>query len=215
MKPPSMTYQKALEILIAGNERYQKNEMTHITKINEEKRKELISDQNPFATILSCSDSRVSPEHIFDAAPGDLFVCRNAGNLLEPGIIGSMEYAVAHTGCPLIMVMGHSNCGAVNAAVNAFLNPDISESPNIDAIIRRMLPSVISIKNEKTDKKTWIYDAAKKNTENTCLNILKQSTIILNKVKEDSAALVGAMYDLETGKVEIILTKDKVLSNMQ
>jgi len=211
MDGSSLSWKNALDILISGNERYQRNELTHITRIDDDTRNALKMGQSPIGTILTCSDSRVPPQHIFDSGLGELFICRNAGNILDVVTLGSIEYAVEFTGCPLIMVMGHNRCGAVSAALKVVKDPDISKSHNIDEIVRRLLPSVLSTREITENEEAWIDLAAKKNVENTCLNILKQSKIIREKIENNSLAVVGTWYELETGRVEILVPPQKLV----
>ncbi|MBU1626504.1 carbonic anhydrase [bacterium] len=210
MIEPKFSYDKALEYLIAGNERFQKNELTHVKRIDGDTRNALIMGQSPIATILTCSDSRVPPQHIFDSGLGELFICRNAGNILGVITLGSIEYAVEFTFCPLIMVMGHNRCGAVTSASKVVKDPELSKSHNIDEIVRRLIPALLSTKDKAHDEENWIALAAKKNVENTCFNILKQSKIIHEKIKAGIVGVVGAWYDLESGKVEILVPLERL-----
>jgi carbonic anhydrase len=199
-----MPPREAKEKLIAGNRRYTENSLTSPQRMGEDRRRELTGGQSPFAAILCCADSRVPPEHIFDAALGELFVCRNAGNLIDEATLGSIEYAVAHTGCPLVCVMGHNSCGAVGAAVAAAKDPSLHETPNVDDIVRRLLPAVIATQKEGQSHTEWVNAAAVRNVKDSCGHTLQRSPLIEGKVDRGECAVVGAWYDLASGKVELL-----------
>ncbi|RLB80561.1 MAG: carbonic anhydrase [Deltaproteobacteria bacterium] len=201
---PSISPEKALQQLLQGNERFQKHQPLHHTTTGRERREELVSGQAPYAAVLTCSDSRTPAEHIFDAGLGDLFVCRNAGNLVDELVTGSIEFAAVHTGCPLICILGHNNCGAMGAAVTAAKNPDLHESPCIDHIIRRALPAVLATIDNQADEKAWIDAAAKKNVFNQCKNLMNASQLLGKKIDEADFDIVGAWYDIGSGRVSII-----------
>ncbi|MEQ8168212.1 MAG: carbonic anhydrase [Candidatus Eremiobacterota bacterium] len=190
-----MTSDEALQELLEGNKRFIERHMKHPDQTIE-RQIEIIQGQNPFAIILGCSDSRIPPEIIFDQGLGDLFVIRVAGNMLDDIIMGSIEYAVEHLNVTLVMVMGHSKCGAVKASISGS-----NFSPNIKFIVNSLMPSVAKAKELKGD----IYE----NT--TKLNILKAvdeltaNPPILDKlVAKGQLKIVGAYYNLETGLVEIL-----------
>lgn len=194
----------AFKKLMDGNQRMREDKPSFGSGIGKGRRDELTSGQAPFAVVLTCADSRTPPEHIFDAGYGDLFVCRVAGNFIDSAILGSIEYAAAHTGCPMVMVLGHNNCGAVAAAVSAYQAPDTHESPSIDSIVARLLPAVIATIADSGDNADWTNAAAKKNVLNTCENIIRQSPILKEKVAKGEFKVVGGFYDLDSGEVEIL-----------
>jgi carbonic anhydrase len=197
---------EALDRLLEGNRRFVEGAHTHTERTAADYRSTLLAGQEPFAAVLACADSRTPPEHIFDAGLGELFVCRNAGNLLNLSTLGSMEFAVTHAGCPLAMVMGHSSCGALTAAVAAAKAPEEYLSHNIDEIVRRLWPSVLATKPETNDESKWVDDAAKKNVLRMYEEMLRQSPIIDARVKSGEMGVVGAWYDLSTGYVEVLKT---------
>ncbi|MCK4231382.1 carbonic anhydrase [candidate division WOR-3 bacterium] len=206
---PSMLPLDALDNLRKGNARALAGERIYGSGIGPERLQELIGGQAPYATILTCADSRVPPEHIFDAGFGDLFVCRNAGNVLDEVTLGSVEYAAAHTGCPLFVVLGHTGCGAVGAAVAVVKNPDAYESHNVDDIIRRLLPAVLSTKppdlyRDKIDDPAWVDAAAYKNVKNVCNQTTQRSPLLKTLIKKGIFQVVGAFYDLASGQVEFM-----------
>lgn len=200
----SVTPEQAVERLLEGNARYQGGQPSHAGRLDASRRQELTAGQAPFASVLTCADSRTPPEHIFDAALGELFVCRNAGNVVDDVTLGSIEYAAAHTGCPVVVVMGHNSCGAVGAAVATAKDPDAHETHNVDDIVRRIMPAVISTREGRTDDRDWTDTAAKKNVLFSCRHILQRSNLLRKKVREGTFAVVGAWYDLESGKVSVL-----------
>lgn len=200
----TVTPDEAIDRLIRGNERYVNDALIHHQNVHQKRRAETTASQHPYATILGCSDSRASLEHIFDAGLGDLFVCRNAGNILDEITLGSIEYAAHKASCPLLVVMGHQFCGAVTATVNHAKTPDEFPSPSIGQIITRLLPCVMASrdKNGKNESE-WIEASAKRNVEMICQQAVIQSRILRQKIEEKRFRIIGAYYSLETGKVEL------------
>ncbi|MGB8061647.1 MAG: carbonic anhydrase [Candidatus Sulfotelmatobacter sp.] len=159
-------------------------------------RHKLASGQSPKAIILSCSDSRVGPELIFDQSLGDLFVVRTAGNVAGAVALGSIEYAVDHLHSPLLVVLGHQKCGAVNAACSGEKMP----SPNLDAIVERINPAVAQAKSyAKGDD--LVESAIKENVHRSAADLLANSEIIRNAVKSGTLTMIEAEYELGTGQV--------------
>jgi carbonic anhydrase len=191
----SMSPAAAFRKLREGHQRFQSESPIHGSGVGASRREELLSGQAPFATVLTCSDSRVSPEHIFDAGLGDLFVCRNAGNLLDELTLGSIEYAAAHTGCPLLMVLGHQSCGAVTAAVSAAENPEAHETHNVDDILRRLMPPVLATRNG-SGTAAWVERAIRKNVEGVCRQITQRSPLLKGMIDAGEYRVVGGIYDL-------------------
>ena len=175
--------QKALELLKEGNARFISGALTPQDNYAE-LREQLSAGQHPFAVVLCCSDSRVAPEIIFDQKLGDLFVIRNAGNVIDKHVLGSIEYAVEHLGTSLVVVMGHSCCGAVTATRLGETLPD-----NIMAIARRIRPSI--------DTSCCIDDNARRHATRMA-RLIQHDPI----VKHLNAQVVSAFYDLQSGKVE-------------
>jgi len=159
-------------------------------------RQKLASGQSPKAIILSCSDSRVGPELIFDQSLGDLFVVRTAGNVADPVALGSIEYAVDHLHSPLLVVLGHQQCGAVSAACSGEKMP----SNNLDAIVEKISPAVTQAKTyAKADN--LLESAVKENVHQSTKDVLANSEIIRNATKAGKLGVVEAEYELDTGKV--------------
>lgn len=172
----------ALEALKAGNKRFVAG--TPQAKSHSADRTETVDSQKPFATILTCADSRTCPEIVFDAKIGDLFILRNAGNYATNSVLGSIEFASAVLGAPIVIVMGHHNCGAVHAAVDKLQGlPE-----KLKSVIDTIIPGVDGI----TDK----HEAIWANT-NTVVDIVKANPV----VKEKGTLIVGAFYDFKTGEV--------------
>lgn len=196
-----VTADEALQKLMDGNKRYLDSSMSACKNSDTVSREKLAKGQKPYAIILSCSDSRVPPEIIFDKALGEIFVVRVAGNVPDPIVLGSIEYAAEHIGSPLIMVLGHERCGAVTAAVDAKGKPE----GNIGAIIKSIAPAVKQAKKEAQgkDKAQLIETAIDDNIKLVASNLTKQSPVIKHLVREGKLKIVTAKYDLDDGKVTV------------
>lgn len=181
---------QALQKLVEGNIRYTEDHLLHADS-SAERREAIRSVQEPFAVILGCSDSRVPPEIIFDQGVGDLFIVRVAGNVVGPIELDSMEYAVKHLHSSVIMVLGHENCGAIKAVL-------AGELAEIDQIATLIKPAIAKCKNVDQCVRANVDYVVKK---------IKESALIGPHVKAGEIDVVGAYYDLNTGKVEIL--KDK------
>lgn len=192
-KHNKISSKQGLERLMQGNERYVNNQMLHLGQ-NFARREAIASGQSPFAIILSCSDSRVSPEIVFDEGLGDLFVIRVAGNVIGPIEMESLEYAVHHLHSPLILVLSHENCGAVEAVVE-------NKAGGIEEIAKILAPAVQTAK--ESDGKNLIDEAAKRNAINM-KDFLKQSPSIGRVMKEGKIQIFAAFYNLKTGVVELL-----------
>lgn len=150
------------------------------------------NDQHPHALILSCLDSRIPPEIIFDQGIGNLFVARVAGNIEDPNMVGSMEFATKVKGTKLIVVMGHNKCGAVKGAI------DNAELGNLTQLVDQIKPAITG---DKSDMNKMMSETAKKNVELTISDIRKQSPVIDELVNEGKVKITGAFYDIDTGRV--------------
>jgi len=200
-----VTADEALQRLLDGNKRYMESKMKACEETYTVARENLARTQNPYAIILSCSDSRVPPEIIFDKGLGEIFVVRVAGNVPDPIILGSIEYAAKHLGSPLVMVLGHQRCGAVIAAVDAKGKPE----GNIGAIVKAIAPAVKQAKREyKGKEKTELVETAiNDNVKLVVVNLTRQSSVLKQFVKEGKLKIVAAKYDLDDGKVTLLDTK--------
>ena len=137
-----LTAHEALERLKAGNARFVKGEAALQKQLTHQERAEMASEQNPFAIVLGCSDSRVPAEMVFDQGLGDLFVIRVAGNIVAPSQVGSVEFAAERYDCAVVVVLGHSHCGAIQATIDTLKHPDQAPSSNLMSIVNRVRPSV-------------------------------------------------------------------------
>lgn len=199
-----ITAGSALDRLRAGNRRFVEGNLNSEMLASPARRNMLIGDQKPFAIILGCSDSRVPLEIIFDQGLGDLFVIRVAGNIVAPSQIGSIEFAAEQFGCSLVLVLGHSHCGAVSATLEQLDRAEEARSENLRSIVDRISPSVEGLfESELKQDPAALLDAA------VCANIrasvkqLRQgSGILKNLVQKRELLIVGAEYSLETGVVE-------------
>jgi len=190
------TAEQAMERLMAGNKRYVASKQTHPHQTRE-RCVELSAGQYPFAVILGCADSRVPPEVIFDQGLGDLFVIRVAGNVLDDCVLGSIEYAVAHLHTPLIVVLGHSKCGAVGATVEG--GELEGHLPSLAAAIQ---PAVDQARGLPGD----LVDNAVRANATMVVGQLKASEPVLSElVDADELKVVAACYDLDTGEVDLLL----------
>ncbi len=197
-----ITADDALRKLMDGNKHFVAQQMTSSKMCSLGIRESLTKVQKPYAIILCCSDSRVPPEIIFDKGLGEIFVVRVAGNVPDPIILGSIEYAAEHLGSPLIMVLGHERCGAVTAAVEAKGKPE----GNIGAIIKTIAPAVSKAKKEYKgkDKAQLVETAIDDNIKLVEANLTKQSPVLNHLAKEGKIKIVAAKYDLDDGKVTLM-----------
>jgi carbonic anhydrase len=188
---------QALARLMTGNQRFQKNKLRH-PDLDPTRREKLVEGQSPFAAILSCSDSRVPPELVFDQGLGDLFEVRLAGNTVTRSGLESIDYAVSHLGTRLIMVLGHESCGAVKAALGECVSKPATELPEIFANI---CPAVEHArKRAMTDLESGAIDLNVREQ----VRILERSPIFRKRFSDGSLKIVGARYNLESGKVDIL-----------
>jgi carbonic anhydrase len=192
-----ITPNNALQILKDGNYRFITNLKMNrnlLQQVNETS-----DEQFPFAFILSCIDSRTSAELIFDQGLGDIFSCRIAGNILNEDILGSMEFACKVAGAKLIMVLGHSECGAIKGACN---NVRMGNLTGLLKKIQVVVKKVAKIGKVSTNSHDFIELVSKENVKNVLNNIPKKSKIIRDLLKEKKIIIVGAMYDISSGKVD-------------
>ncbi|MFL1732078.1 carbonic anhydrase [Moraxella oculi] len=197
--------QTVLDMLKKGNERYVASlASTEPLRIPPPT---LVKEQNPSAIILGCSDARVPVELIFDQGLGDLFVIRVAGNVVAPSQIGSIEFAADKFGTQLVVVLGHSHCGAVTACVEALMNPEQCYSPNLQSIVDRIRPSVYNLHEIATagDREIgmdeFIDRAVRANVRMSVSQLKHGSRILEDMVSAGRLMIVGAEYDVATGRV--------------
>lgn len=193
----ALTPQKAIEILKSGNERFVNNLKANrnlLQQVNETS-----SGQYPFAFILSCIDSRTSAELIFDQGLGDVFSCRIAGNILNDDILGSAEFACKVAGAKVVVVLGHTKCGAVKGAC------DDVKLGNLTTLLQKIRPAVVAEKTISLDRSSgnseFVEKVAALNVKLTMEQITIKSPILKEMLENKSIALIGGMYDVETGEV--------------
>jgi carbonic anhydrase len=196
-----VTAEDALKKLIEGNKRYVEGKLSNPRR-NSARRTELAKGQHPFAVILSCSDSRVPPEVIFDQGLGDLFVIRTAGHVVDEMAIGSIEYAVEHLGTQLIMVLGHERCGAVTAAVQAVDAPAHNEGEvcNICSIVNAIRPAIEKVKDKHGD---LLENSVKANVKLVAEKLRSSKPVLAELVGDGLLKVVGGYYDLDSGAVTL------------
>jgi carbonic anhydrase len=186
---------KALSMIMEGNNHFVKGEMQHLSYVAEAKDK-LLEKQTPFAVIVGCSDSRVPPEVIFDRGLGELFVVRVAGNVLGPIEIGSVEFAVEVLKSPLVMVLGHQNCGAVKASLQG--------SEHVPDFLEAIYPLIKdALANCETIGASSLVNAIHCNVKKG-VGTLKNSSIIAPLIEQKKVKVVGAYFDFDSGKVQLI-----------
>jgi len=196
--------EEALIRLREGNKRFASNLRTQEPLFSDHRREELVSGQEPFAIILGCSDSRVPAEIVFDQGLGDLFVIRVAGNIVAPSQIGSVEFAVSQFGTRLVVVLGHSNCGAICATIEELARGRTNTSENIRSIVERVKPSIESLMATEliNDKDALEKEAIKANVRASVNQLRHGSVIIEQLIETDGLQIVGAEYSLESGAVD-------------
>ena len=194
----------ALQLLRDGNRRFVSNLRSHDSLANEARRVEVAAGQEPFAIILGCSDSRVPAEIVFDQGLGDLFVIRVAGNIVAPSQIGSVEFAAERYGTRLVVVLGHSQCGAILATIDELKRPTINQSRNLHSIVDRVRPSVESLlrTEHQRDPDALVRDAVRANVCVSASHLRHGSDILEHLIENDGLIVVGAEYSLETGLVD-------------
>lgn len=194
----------ALQRLQRGNRRFVYELQNQNQSVTQVRRQELVAGQRPFAIILGCSDSRVPAEIIFDQGLGDLFVIRVAGNVVAPSLVGSVEFAAAKFGTRLVVVLGHTLCGAVQATVEELERPSENRSPNLHAIVERIRPSVEPLlhTNLRHQPEQLMRQAIRANIQVSVDHLRHGSQILEELIAHDGLLVVGAEYALETGVVD-------------
>ena len=196
--------QEALQRLREGNQRYVEETRSSDTLTGRVRRRAVAESQEPFAVILGCSDSRVPAEIVFDQGLGDLFVIRVAGNIVAPSQIGSVEFAADRFNVRLVVVLGHSSCGAITATVEELRRGSKEQSRHLRSIVDRIRPSVqafigTSIANDHDD---LVHHAVRANIRMSANHLRHGSDILEQLIENNGLVVVGAEYDLETGVVE-------------
>jgi len=197
---PQISGGEALERLIEGNERFLAGK-AHFPTVCKETLADLAKGQQPYATILGCADSRVPPELIFDANFGELFIVRVAGNVVSPEVMGSLQYAGAHLHTPLFLVLGHEGCGAVKAALQSKLE-DVQHQSRIQILVNNIVPGFADI-DQTASADEQLQQAVEANVR-WSMRQLKETPEGARALAEGRAKLVGAVYEIATGRVRFL-----------
>ncbi len=195
---------EAFDRLKEGNLRFASDDCYRETTTSQSLRRELAEGQEPFAIILGCSDSRVPAELVFDQGLGDLFVIRVAGNIVAPSLIGSVEFAATKFGTRLVVVLGHSQCGAIEATLEAIQHPEWDQSENLCSIVDRVRPSVEGLLASELDNDPveLMRRAVRANVIASVRQLRDGSSVLESLIADDGLVVVGAEYSLETGLVD-------------
>jgi carbonic anhydrase len=201
-----LSAREALERLRKGNQRFVAGDINSENLASPARRNNLVADQKPFAIILGCSDSRVPAEIVFDQGLGDLFVIRVAGNVVAPSQIGSIEYAAEMFGTRLVLVLGHSTCGAVIATLDQLQRDSSDRSPNLRSIVGRIKPSIEMLLegDYRADPEALLRHAVRANIHASVEQLRHGSEILEDLITHHGLLIVGAEYSLETGVVEFL-----------
>ncbi len=192
----NLSAQKALDKLKKGNERFVTSHQQHPDE-SVSRRKEMMNGQHPFVVILSCSDSRVPLELIFDQGFGDLFEIKNAGNVLDDHVIGSIEYAVMHCGVKLIVIMGHQDCGAIKATLSG-----VSETKYIQSLEDSIQPAIEDCKKNGLEVNS--DNVVKAHIMQDIKELMEQDHYLINYMKENNVKIMPAYYHIDSGKVDFL-----------
>lgn len=204
MSSEMISAQEALERLKQGNKKFVAGEVSSEVLLSHANRQAFVNEQKPFAIILGCSDSRVPAEIVFNQGLGDLFVIRVAGNIVAPSQVGSVEFAASRYGTPLVVVLGHSQCGAIQATVEALTHPNSKASSNLMSIVNRVKPSVEILMHTdlRHDLDKLSKYAIRANVQASVNQLRHGSAVLEQLIAKDGLLVVGAEYSLETGEVD-------------
>jgi len=202
--PNRISADRALIRLRDGNKRFVSGEVSRDLSFDHRNREELLAGQSPFAIVLGCSDSRVPAELVFDQGFGDLFVIRVAGNIVAPSQLGSIEFAAERFGVRLVVVLGHSHCGAVQAALEELERPTESPSPNLGFVVGSLLPGAEAAvaKAGCEDREALVSCAVRENIRRSAEHLRRGSAVLEQLIRDNGLLVVGAEYSLETGVVD-------------
>jgi carbonic anhydrase len=195
---------EALDRLREGNRRFASAAGGAAAYLSSDRRAQLVNAQAPFAIVLGCSDSRVPAEIVFDQGLGDLFVIRVAGNVVAPSLVGSVEFAAARFGTRLVVVLGHSQCGAIFATLEELRRPASTQSRNLRAIVDRVRPSVEALlaTDLRHDTDALVRQAVRANIRASADHLRHGSEVLEQLIRDEGLIVVGAEYSLETGIVD-------------
>ena len=201
--PMNVAPKEALRRLQDGNRRWVEGVRSVASMATSAQRAALADGQNPFAVILSCSDSRAPSEMLFDQGLGDLFVVRVAGNVIAPSLVGSIEYAVQSFGVGLVVVMGHTGCGAVSATLDAIQKPHVEgATESVLDIVQRIRPGIEPLTSRFQDRATLLAHATRENVRTSMRALAASSDLVSGRLRDQSLIVVGAEYSLSTGAVD-------------
>lgn len=202
-----ITADEALARLQAGNERFKSNVRDLDVMANSARRSKSVQAQEPFAIILGCSDSRVPAEIVFDQGLGDLFVIRVAGNIVAPSLLGSVEFSAVKHGARLVVVLGHTHCGAIDATLSELKQPSSNRSPNLQSIVNRIQPSVQTLLEGDLahDEEKLKRLATRANIRASVSHLRHGSQVLEGLIANEGLQIVGAEYALETGEVDFFI----------
>ena len=201
---PMIPAEEALQRLREGNLRFASESHGSEASVDARRRREVAANQEPFAIVLGCSDSRVPAELVFDQGLGDLFVIRVAGNVVAPSQVGSVEFAAARFGTRLVVVLGHSDCGAILATLEEMGRPSEAQSRNLRSIVDRIRPSIESVIAESPGQSTpaIVDQAVRANIRASADHLRHGSEILEQLIRDHELLVVGAEYSLDTGLVD-------------
>ena len=194
----------ALQRLREGNRRFLSSMRSRDAQSDHERRLQILDDHAPFAIVLGCSDARVPAEIVFDQGLGDLFVIRVAGNIVAPSQVGSVEFAAERFGTRLVVVLGHSRCGAVSATLEQLTRPSAAQSQNLRSIVDRVRPAVESLLGAGLagEPQELLHHAVRANIRMSADHLRHGSALLEKLIRDDGLLVVGAEYSLETGEVD-------------
>jgi len=190
---------KVWQEMLRGNDRFISGEPLH-PRQDVERREELANKQEPHAALFGCSDSRLAAEIIFDKGIGDLFVVRNAGQVISDSVVGSLEYAVSVLGVPLIVVLGHDECGAVRAAIDSVAEDAPVLPPHIASLVSKIVPAVQRVSAAAPDHHVDSHEVGREHLRDTIAELLASSELISDAIAAGTLAIVGANYRLREGR---------------
>lgn len=201
-KRTELSAEQALQLLKEGNARFVADQAVP-RETNRRRRLEIAQGQTPFCVLLGCSDSRVSPELLFGRGLGELFIARNAGNVVDTATLGSIEYAVAELGVPLIVVLGHQRCGAVAAALEV-VERNATFPGVIGEMVEPIIPAVLKARSDSgtTDQSALLEAAVKENVRRVAQRLRTSQAVLVDPVRAGKLKIVSAYYPLDTGEVE-------------
>ena len=195
---------EALQRLKTGNQRFATNARDESSLTKQAHRADLAKSQTPFAIVLGCADSRVPAEIVFDQGLGDLFVVRVAGNIVAPSLLGSIEFAAASFNVKLVVVLGHTRCGAIQATIDTLKQPSTKHSPSLQTIVNSIQPSVEPLLETDVaeDNDELVEAAIRANIRASVSHLQQGSEVLEGLIANDDLRIVGAEYSLETGLVD-------------